>query len=75
MMISLNVSVMPFINTVVSAVFNLRCLYYLGLMYRPLLGSIDTPWPEVEAFYRFWRDFKSWRVYNANDEYNPEVIF
>ena len=52
MMISLNVSVMPFINTVVSAVFNLRCLYYLGLMYRPLLGSIDTPWPEVEAFYR-----------------------
>ncbi|KAK8825725.1 hypothetical protein WA577_000895 [Blastocystis sp. JDR] len=39
----------------------------------PLLGTIDTPWEEVEAFYRFWRDFKSWRVYSAYDEYNPDA--
>ena len=42
-------------------------------MNSPLLGTIDTPWPEVESFYRFWRDFKSWRIYNAYDEYNPSV--
>ena len=43
------------------------------LTFRPLLGTIDTPWEEVDAFYRFWREFKSWRVYSAYDEYNPEV--
>ena len=40
----------------------------------PLLGTIDTPWEDVEAFYRFWREFKSWRVYSAYDEYNPEAF-
>ena len=44
------------------------------LNHSPLLGSLDTPWEEVEAFYKFWREFKSWRVYSAFDEYNPEVL-
>jgi len=39
----------------------------------PLLGTMETPWKEVELFYKFWREFKSWRIYNAFDEYNPDV--
>lgn len=71
-MISSSVSVMPLHNTVALAPFNLRILSIL-LLNSPLLGSLTTPWEEVEAFYKFWREFKSWRVYSAYDEYNPEV--
>ena len=39
----------------------------------PLLGTIESPWKDVEYFYKFWREFKSWRIYNAFDEYNPDV--
>lgn len=35
----------------------------------PLLGNEHTPWEEVDAFYEFWLDFKSWREFPQNDEH------
>lgn len=26
----------------------------------PQLGNAQTPWPEVEKFYKFWFRFRSW---------------
>lgn len=30
----------------------------------PLLGNADTPMEEVNAFYKFWTNFDSWRVFD-----------
>lgn len=49
--------------------------FFNSLTDSPLLGTIDTPWEKVDAFYKFWREFHSWRVYSAYDEYNLEVSF
>ena len=62
-----------FTITVVSVQSSPRLQYILFIMNRPLLGTIDTPWEKVDAFYKFWREFHSWRVYSAYDEYNLEV--
>eukprot|EP00002_Diphylleia_rotans_P033461 TRINITY_DN7115_c0_g2_i1.p1 TRINITY_DN7115_c0_g2~~TRINITY_DN7115_c0_g2_i1.p1 ORF type:complete len:454 (+),score=142.02 TRINITY_DN7115_c0_g2_i1:617-1978(+) len=39
----------------------------------PLLGDDSTPYNKVEAFYNFWMEFKSWREFTAEDDYDPET--
>ena len=60
--------------TVVSVQSSPRFVVVSSLTDSPLLGTIDTPWEKVDAFYKFWREFHSWRVYSAYDEYNLEVL-
>ena len=38
----------------------------------PLLGDAGTPWETVDAFYRFWFVFSSWREADFEDEYDLE---
>lgn len=38
----------------------------------PELGTIDTPKPEVDAFYNFWYNFDSWRSFEWLDEDVPD---
>lgn len=38
----------------------------------PLLGDMDTPKQEVEAFYAFWSNFDSWRTFEYLDEDVPD---
>lgn len=38
----------------------------------PRLGDENTPFNEVEKFYRFWHQFKSWREFPQDDEYDLE---
>ena len=40
----------------------------------PHLGDCDTPYNEVQVFYRFWFEFSSWREFSYLDdeEYDPE---
>lgn len=38
----------------------------------PSLGDIDTPKPEVEAFYNFWLTFDSWRSFEYLDKDPPD---
>jgi hypothetical protein len=38
----------------------------------PDVGSLDTPWSEVSAFYDFWYSFKSWREFPHPDEEDVE---
>lgn len=38
----------------------------------PLLGEDDADIAEVDTFYNFWFEFKSWRDFSANDEYDLE---
>jgi DnaJ family protein C protein 2 len=38
----------------------------------PMLGDENTPYNEVEKFYRFWHQFKSWREFPQDDEYDLE---
>jgi DnaJ family protein C protein 2 len=33
----------------------------------PLIGNADTPYAEVEKFYLFWGNFKSWREFASGD--------
>ena len=35
----------------------------------PMLGDMDTPMEEVNAFYEFWGKFESWRNFKALDEH------
>jgi DnaJ family protein C protein 2 len=39
----------------------------------PSLGDDQSSWDFVEKFYDFWFNFKSWRDFSFEDEYNPEV--
>jgi curved DNA-binding protein CbpA len=39
----------------------------------PTLGDDKSSWDYVEKFYDFWFNFKSWRDFSFEDEYNPEV--
>eukprot|EP01120_Amphizonella_sp_Union-15-10_P015022 TRINITY_DN756_c0_g1_i2.p1 TRINITY_DN756_c0_g1~~TRINITY_DN756_c0_g1_i2.p1 ORF type:complete len:511 (+),score=167.07 TRINITY_DN756_c0_g1_i2:320-1852(+) len=36
----------------------------------PSLGNPDTPLPQVEQFYQFWRFFDSWRTFDYLNEYD-----
>eukprot|EP01029_Cantina_marsupialis_P017671 TRINITY_DN3984_c0_g1_i1.p1 TRINITY_DN3984_c0_g1~~TRINITY_DN3984_c0_g1_i1.p1 ORF type:complete len:647 (-),score=322.00 TRINITY_DN3984_c0_g1_i1:247-2187(-) len=36
----------------------------------PSLGDCDTPMKEVNKFYKFWFNFKSWRDFSKFNEYN-----
>jgi DnaJ family protein C protein 2 len=38
----------------------------------PPLGSMKSNWNEVDRFYKFWYDFRSWRDFSYLDEYDPE---
>lgn len=38
----------------------------------PLLGNPDTPKAEVDAFYKFWGNFDSWRSFEFKDEDVPD---
>lgn len=38
----------------------------------PELGGSDSTREEVEQFYSFWYDFKSWREYSYEDEEDKE---
>eukprot|EP01122_Echinamoeba_exundans_P018057 TRINITY_DN9973_c0_g1_i1.p1 TRINITY_DN9973_c0_g1~~TRINITY_DN9973_c0_g1_i1.p1 ORF type:complete len:670 (+),score=232.91 TRINITY_DN9973_c0_g1_i1:24-2012(+) len=38
----------------------------------PSLGDESTPWDKVSDFYDFWFNFKSWRDFSHDDEYDPE---
>eukprot|EP00741_Cyanophora_paradoxa_P009619 tig00001542_g9317.t1 len=38
----------------------------------PMLGDDDTPDADVDAFYHFWDNFKSWRDFSYLDEHVPE---
>ena len=38
----------------------------------PELGDADADEEEVEAFYKFWREFESWREYSYLDEEDKE---
>jgi len=37
----------------------------------PSLGDNSTPYEDVVKFYNFWFQFKSWREYNFEDEFDP----
>ena len=34
----------------------------------PALGNAETPIEEVDAFYDFWYEFKSWRIIKGDSE-------
>ncbi len=36
----------------------------------PKLGDENTPWKQVEQFYKFWSSFKSWRDFAHEDEHD-----
>lgn len=38
----------------------------------PLLGDKDTPYEEVDKFYDFWLQLKSWRDFTYLDEHHPD---
>ena len=38
----------------------------------PMLGTNDTPWDEVAAFYDFWFKFDSWRDFSSQCEHDVE---
>jgi len=38
----------------------------------PNLGDKSTPLDEVNKFYRFWDNFKTWREFGQFDEYDTE---
>jgi len=38
----------------------------------PKLGDINTPYDQVKKFYDFWWEFKSWRDFRSEDEYDLE---
>ena len=38
----------------------------------PLIGDNTSTGEQVDAFYAFWDDFKSWREFSQHDEYDPE---
>jgi len=38
----------------------------------PLLGDADTPIEEVDTFYDFWFEFKSWRILTGNPQKEGE---
>jgi len=37
----------------------------------PLFGNDETAYDEVRIFYDFWFNFKSWRDFSFEDEFNP----
>ncbi|KAJ1891699.1 Zuotin, partial [Kickxella alabastrina] len=39
----------------------------------PMLGDMDAPREEMEAFYRFWTQFDSWRSYEYLDKENDQL--
>lgn len=38
----------------------------------PTLGNASTPIQEVDIFYKYWFNFKSWRDFSEYDEYDIE---
>jgi len=38
----------------------------------PKLGDMKTPYEQVKKFYDFWWDFKTWREFRSEDEYDLE---
>jgi DnaJ family protein C protein 2 len=38
----------------------------------PKIGDIKTPIEKVKKFYRFWRNFESWRDFSVEGEFNIE---
>jgi DnaJ homolog subfamily C member 2 len=38
----------------------------------PSLGDHTTPIEDVDKFYNFWYNFKSWREFSDDDEYDLE---
>ena len=38
----------------------------------PVLGNPSTPIEEVDLFYKYWFNFKSWRDFSQYDEYDLE---
>jgi DnaJ family protein C protein 2 len=38
----------------------------------PKLGDMNTPLEKVKQFYRFWSNFKTWRDFSIEGEYNLE---
>ncbi|KAJ2353131.1 hypothetical protein GGH92_000854 [Coemansia sp. RSA 2673] len=39
----------------------------------PLLGDLDTPRDDMEAFYRFWASFDSWRLFDYLDKVKEQT--
>ncbi|KAJ2746295.1 hypothetical protein GGI20_001496 [Coemansia sp. BCRC 34301] len=39
----------------------------------PLLGDLDTPRADMEAFYRFWSSFDSWRLFDYLDKVKEQT--
>jgi DnaJ homolog subfamily C member 2 len=39
----------------------------------PDLGDADSDYADVDAFYRFWFSFKSWREFTDQDEHDPDM--
>lgn len=40
----------------------------------PQLGNAETLLSDVQEFYKFWREFSSWRVFNYLDEFTSEDL-
>lgn len=38
----------------------------------PLIGDGDSPASFVQAFYKYWNDFETWREFAQFDEHHPE---
>jgi len=45
-----------------------------GVKKSPLLGDANTDMKEVDAFYKFWTNFESWRVFDHFAKHNIEAI-
>jgi DnaJ family protein C protein 2 len=45
-----------------------------GIKKCPVLGDASTDMKEVDAFYKFWTNFESWRVFDHFAKHNIEAI-